>query len=142
MGPVEVVALVFPGNRFSGTIIPALQAAVDKGAIRVIDLAFVTKDADGGVATRELVDLSDEEAMPFDPLVHETPAGLLSAEDIQRVGESLDANSSAALLLFEHAWAADLRQAVLDSGGQLILQERVPPETLEAALAATAASGA
>jgi len=52
-GPVHYIVVAFPENRFSGQIAPALAELVDNGTIRVIDLAFVAKDANGDVATME-----------------------------------------------------------------------------------------
>ena len=47
IGPVQYMAVGFPGNKFTGNIAPALAELVENGTIRVIDLAFVSKDADG-----------------------------------------------------------------------------------------------
>jgi hypothetical protein len=141
MGPLEIVGLEFPGNQLSGEILPALRAVVDKGIIRVVDLAFVKKDGDGTVTALELEDLPGDEAMVFDP-VAEDIAGLLSAEDVAGIGAALSPNSSAALLLFEHTWATDVRQAIANAHGRLVLQERIPDAAAEAALAALAAERA
>ncbi len=53
VGPVDVVIIGFPGNKFTGRIAPALMELVDTGTIRVLDLLFVMKDADGVVTTIE-----------------------------------------------------------------------------------------
>ena len=74
MEPLELIALEFPGNRFSGEILPALQAVVDKGIIHIIDLAFVKKAADGTVTALELQDLPGEEAVVFDPVAADAAA--------------------------------------------------------------------
>jgi hypothetical protein len=141
MGPLELIALEFPGNRFSGEILPALQAVVDKGIVRIIDLAFVKKDGDGAVTALELQDLPGEEARVFDPVAADV-AGLLSAADVARVADGLRANSSAAVLLFEHTWVSDVRGAVLRANGRVLLSERIPADLAEAAAAAAAADAA
>ena len=43
---------------------------------------------------------------------------------------------SVAVVLFEHAWAAEFRHAVAESGGELIDSFRIAPETIDDALAA------
>ena len=53
IGPLEYVVVGFDGNRFTGEITPALMELVDKGLIRIIDLAVVSKDAYGHVTTLE-----------------------------------------------------------------------------------------
>ena len=44
IGPVEYMIVSFPGNRFTGEIAPALGKLVESNTIRIIDLAFVSKD--------------------------------------------------------------------------------------------------
>ena len=42
IGPVEYIAIAFPGNKFSGQIIPAIKELQDNGTIRVLDLVIIT----------------------------------------------------------------------------------------------------
>ncbi|HET9248739.1 MAG TPA: DUF6325 family protein [Actinomycetota bacterium] len=133
IGPVEYMIVAFPGNRFKGEIVPALQELVEAGTIRVIDLAFVVKDADGAVATAELADLDSEVYKAFDALSPET-MGLLNQDDLAAAGEELEPNSSAALLVWEDVWATKLRDAIVDAGGELLDLERVPYEVVNAAV--------
>ena len=56
-GPVDIIALEFPGNQFKGELAPALRDLVEDGLIRVIDLLFVFKDDDGTVGSIELAGL-------------------------------------------------------------------------------------
>ena len=60
IGPVDVVIIGFPGNRFTGRIAPALMELVDSGTIRIIDLLFVMKDADGVTTTIDVADLDPD----------------------------------------------------------------------------------
>jgi hypothetical protein len=131
IGPVEYIILAFPGNKFSGEIAPALDALTKSGTIRVLDLVFITKDADGRVAGVEVEQLP--ELAPFAALDGEV-GGLLTEEDIEYAAHDLEPNSSAALLIWEDAWATPLVEALRDSGGVLIEGSRVPHELMEAAL--------
>jgi hypothetical protein len=133
IGPVEYMIVAFPGNRFKGEIAPALKELVDAGTIRIIDLAFVMKDADGAVITAEMADLDSEVFKAFDALYAQT-LGLLNEEDLAAAAEELDPNSSAALLVWEDAWATKLRDAILNAGGELLDLERIPGEVVEAAV--------
>jgi hypothetical protein len=139
MGPVELLVVAFPGNKFKGEIAPALGDLVDKGTIRIIDLIFVNKDRDGTVTALELQEIDDETAKLIDPITDKL-TGLLSQEDIVQVGDALENNCSAAALLFENVWATRLRDALRNAGGQLVAIERIPVPDLEQALAAQAAS--
>jgi hypothetical protein len=137
LGPVESIIVEFKGNRFRGEIVPELRQAVERGIIRIMDLTFVKKDQAGNVQAFELYQLDDEEAAAFQPLGEEID-GLFSEEDISAVATALENDSSAALLLFEHAWAAGLRQAIANANGRLIADERIPSHVLDEALSALA----
>jgi uncharacterized protein DUF6325 len=133
IGPVEYMIVAFPGNRFKGEIIPALAELVEAGTIRIVDLAFVMKDADGAVVTAELGDLDSDVFKAFDALSPET-MGLLNQDDLAAAGEELEPNSSAALLVWEDVWATKLREAIVNAGGELLDLERVPHEVVDAAI--------
>jgi len=133
IGPVEYMIVAFPGNQFKGEIVPALKELVDGGTIRIIDLAFVVKDADGTVGTAELADLDSDVFKAFDALSPET-MGLLNQDDLAAAGEELDPNSSAALLVWEDVWATKLRDAIVNAKGELLDLERVPYQVVQAAV--------
>lgn len=137
LGPVESIIIEFKGNKFRGEIVPALRQAVEEGIIRIMDLAFIKKDQAGNVDAFELYQLDDEEAAVFQPLGEEID-GLFSEEDVSAVASALENDSSAALLLFEHAWAAGLREAIVNANGRLIAEDRIPPDVLDEALGALA----
>ena len=118
-GPFEYYVIGFDGHRFSGEIAPSIKEAVDSGAIRVVDLAFVTKDPSGAVARLEYQDFDGEIARTFAAL-DQNADGMFSGEDLDEIGSGLENDSSAALVLVEHLWAAKIREAVLAAGGRLI----------------------
>jgi hypothetical protein len=133
IGPVEYLIVAFPGNQFKGEIVPALAELVESGRIRIIDLAFVLRDADGAVVTAELGDLDSDVFKAFDALSPET-LGLLNEEDLAAAAEELEPNSSAALLVWEDVWATKLRDAILNAGGEVLDLERLPYEVVQAAV--------
>ena len=100
--------------------------------IRVLDLTFITKGADGSVAALEIADLGREVA---EIAVFEGAAsGLIADDDISQAGDVLEPGTSAALLVYENAWAAPFAGAVRRSGGQLVASGRIPVQDLLAAL--------
>lgn len=135
MGPVEYLVVEFPGNQFKGEIVPALAELVNSGTIRIIDLVFIKKDAEGRIKIFELSELAHDEAAMFDTLEGEID-NLLNEEDLVAAGERLQANSSAAILVFENAWAARLSQAIQRANGRLVDNARVPADVVQAAMAA------
>ena len=134
IGPVEYVVIAFPGNRFKGEIVPALAELVDNDVIRIIDVAFIKKDADGNTTMFEYNVLDDVLAFGFADIDGEA-GGVLSDEDLELAAETLEPNSSAALIVWEHRWAARVARAIQDAGGRIIAGERVPDEGVEQALA-------
>jgi uncharacterized membrane protein len=130
LGPVELLVVEFPGNQFKGEIVPALQELVDKNLIRIVDLLFVRKEADGTVTSTELNQLADDDYAIFDPIVSDI-SGLLSDDDVEQLGELLDNNSSAGLMLFENVWAKRFADAVVRAHGQVVLNERIPRAVIE-----------
>jgi hypothetical protein len=133
IGPVEYMIVAFPGNRFTGEIVPAIGEQVQNGTIRVIDLAFVIKDADGSVATLEAGDLDSDVYQAFDALTSDG-MGLLNEADLFAAAEELEPNSSAALLVWEDLWAAKIADAIRKADGVLLDLERVPYEVVQAAV--------
>jgi uncharacterized membrane protein len=133
LGPVQYIVVGFPGNKFKGEIIPELGNLVKAGVIRVMDLAFVMKDADGNVLLMELEDLNEDDAAPF--AAFEKQIGdLLNEEDLIIAAEALDPASSAAVLLWENVWAKKFAQTLRDAGGVLVAWDRIPYEVVQAAI--------
>ena len=135
VGPVEYIAIAFPGNKFSGEIVPAIKALQDSGTIRVLDLVLITKDADGNVAAIELADADAEQRAVLDVLGIER-RNLLGEEDFEDIGSALDPNSTAGLMIWENVWAAEFAKSLRNADGILIANGRIPAALVEEAMAA------
>jgi len=133
-GPIDFIALEFPGNRFKGEILPDLFELVDKGIIRIIDLVIIMKDQDGQVAVRELRELDPAHIEIFSPLNAEVNQ-MITESDIDMIAEKLADNSTAGILLIENLWAKKTQQAMMDANGRLVMFERIPHDVVEEALA-------
>jgi hypothetical protein len=136
-GPMELIVLGFDGNHFTGDITPALLDLVDRGVVRIIDLAVVSKDPDGNAVVLEIQELSGDVARTLHDLSG-SRSGLLSEADLEDLAQDLKANSTIAALLVEHLWATSFASAVRAAGGQLILSERIPGAIVDAAVATLA----
>ena len=135
VGPVDVLEVAFPGNEFNGEILPALEQLIASGAIRVLDLLFAYKTADGEVGSVELAGITQQYGPLFASVDGDVPGGLLDAEDVEALGEDLQPNSSIALIVWENTWAAPFLAALEGSGAVLLDQSRVPRDAVLAALA-------
>ena len=138
MGPIDYILVEWPGRQPNGEVAPHLVDLVDRGLIRILDLAFVTKDEDGTVAGLELADLGDGAAEL--EVFEGASSGLLSDDDLTEAAAALEPGTSAALLIFENTWAAPFAAAVRRSGGQLVASGRIPVEAVLAALDAAEAN--
>jgi hypothetical protein len=128
-GPVDFVALEFKGNQFKGEIFPALLDLVNRDVVRVIDLIVVKKDADGKVTHQEMQETDKAVLAVFDPLKAEIN-GMIQVEDIEMIGEKLEPNSTAAVLLFENLWAVNFVKAVENANGRAVMHVRIPHEVV------------
>ena len=132
LGPVDYMIVAFPGNQFKGEIVPALADLVENGTIRIIDLAFVGKNAAGDVVAFELLDLDPEVKKAFEDMGVEVN-GLLNEDDLMSTGEKLDPDTSAALLVWENLWARNVADGLRNAGGILVDFQRIPHEVVQAA---------
>lgn len=135
LAPIEVLVISFPGNQFSGQIIPEIERLVGNDTISIIDGLLVTKDADGEVTITEFEELgANADAAALANLMNQLES-LISDDDVATLADSLELNSSEAILVFEHTWAKGLRDAIVDSGGVLANNFRVPGLVVEELLA-------
>jgi hypothetical protein len=131
LGPLEYVVIGFAGNRFDGSIAREIERVVENGTIRLIDIVFVGKDADGDAVILELDNKDDPRFAPFAALLGDRMA-LLTPEDLEHVAAELPPNTSGMVLLFEHRWAEHIKEAMAAAGGFLVARSVIPPEVLEA----------
>lgn len=141
LGPIEVLVIRFPGNQFTGGIIPELERLTAAGTISVVDGVFVSRDVSGDLTFVEFEQLdANSDAARFAGLVTQVEA-LISDEDVAELAAGLEAGSSEAILVFEHTWAKPLRDAIVDSGGVLEAELRLSGLVVEELIDELAALG-
>jgi hypothetical protein len=133
VGPVDVVAILFEGNKFNGEVAPALLELEESGIVTILDLALVVKDDKGEVA---MVEIEDHDVAELLSAIVGDRVDLLSEEDLVGVAASLPNSSSALVIVYENSWASRFAKACADSGGTLVAYERISAEVLQAAFAA------
>jgi hypothetical protein len=131
-GPIDIVMLGFPGNRFNGGIAPAMRDLVATGVVRIVDLLFVYKDESGEIGSLEVGDLGEDLDPAFVDIDGQLGGGLLDAEDVEEVAGALEPGNSVAVLAVENLWAIPFINAVRDAGGDVIDQARVPAAVVSA----------
>jgi len=140
MGPVDYLVVEWPGEQPHGEAAPLLIDLVDRGLIRIIDLAFIAKGEDGSVAALDISTVATES----DELKELLGASseLLSDDDLQEAGQALDPGTSAAILVYENRWAAPFASALRRSGAQLVANGRIPIQAVVDALDANESEAA
>ena len=136
LGPVSYLIVEFPGNKMTGEAFPILVDLVDRGLIRILDLEFVRRDADGSTRAVELRDIDHDGK--FDLAIFEgTNSGLLDDSDFAEAASAIEKGSSAAIMIFENHWAMPFVQALRRSSAQLVAAGYIPQDTLAASVTAT-----
>ena len=152
MGPVQLLVVGFEGGEFEGEILAELDRLRENDIVRLIDLVFVRKDADGKVEKILRSDLSPEEAEAFGATVGaligfgaageegaelgaiEGAAALEDGhvfdEEVWYVDDAIPNGTAAAVALLEHRWAIPLREGIRRAGGFHLADAWIHPADL------------
>lgn len=133
LGPLEMVVIAFPQERVDPKVVDEFTAVIAEGAVTIVDLLVVRKDAAGEVTVDEFdvdVDEGDDLSERLD---------LVSGEDVEAIGEGLEPETCAAVIVFEHTWAKPFAHAVGSAGGVVAFRLPIPYDIAEAAAAALGA---
>jgi uncharacterized protein DUF6325 len=138
MGPIDYVVLEWPAQQPTGEVGPMIIDLVDRGIIRILDIAFMVKGEDGSVAALDLGTLNGTGA-GFEEF-EGASSGLLGQDDLEEAAAVLEPGTSAAVLVWENRWAAPIAVALRKSGGQLVASGRIPVQAILASLDAVEAA--
>lgn len=129
VGPIDYIVIEFPGTKLTGEGLPILQDLVQRGIIRILDLAFVMKDLDGTVTG---IDLTDVDGDGVNDLVvwQGYSSGLLDEDDVEDASHALEPGNAAAILVYENTWAAPFVGAMRRAGAELVASGRIPAADL------------
>lgn len=134
MGPVDYAVIEFPADRQpDGSALPLLRDLVDRGIIRVLDLAFVRREADGSIVGIDIENVGLRGEVDV-TLFSEASSGLVDDADLGEAGSALEPGASAAVLVYENTWAAPFATALRRSGAQLVAGGRIPVQAILATL--------
>jgi hypothetical protein len=139
MGPVDYLIVEFPGSKMTGEGFEILVDLVDRGLIHILDLVFVKKEDDGSVVGITIADLDGDGELDL-AVFEGVSSGLLDDEDLEGAGSALEPGSSAAILIYENAWAAPFAAALRRSGAQLVARGGIPADDLASAVETAEAS--
>ena len=131
VGPLEYIVIGFPDLTIDGSVAAEIGNVVRDGTIRIVDLVGVAKDENGEVVIAELDTKDDPRYAGFAPLLNNR-VGLFTAEDLLAIATEIPEKTGALVVLFEHAWAIGIKDALAAKGAVLLGRATIPPEVLEA----------
>ncbi|MFD5461408.1 DUF6325 family protein [Kitasatospora sp. NPDC127059] len=138
MGPVDYLVVEFPQVGMRGEGLPLLIDLVDRGIIRILDLLFITRRADGSVVGVDISDIDRDGRLDLD-VFRGASSGLLGDDDINEAGSALEPGSSAGVLVYENLWAAPFASALRRNGARVVASGRIPLDDVLHALEAAEA---
>ena len=135
-GPIDYLVVEYPDGRPTGEALPYLIDLVDRGLIKILDVAFIVKSAEGVASAATLTDLQAAGVDSLD-VFRGAASGLLDDGDVAQVGDILAPGSAGAILVYENSWAGPFAAALRRAGAQLVANGRIPVQAMIAALDAT-----
>jgi len=151
LGPVQLLAVGFDEPNFTGTIMEEVKRLRDHDIVRLIDVLIVAKDDEGHITQLELSDkpelekygalagallglgaAGEEGALIGAEAGAEAMAGgqLYDPDEVWVLADQIPPGTTAAIAMLEHRWAIPLRDAILDAGGTVLVDEWMHPEDL------------
>ncbi len=156
-GPIQYMVFGVRTEEQQKEIVQRMRALSEKGAIRLIDLAYIRKDQDGTLQHGRMSGLSEEEQQKFGTVARilvgmgaaleykraggEFGGGAFADQDfgesIQEIKEriydaaqDLPPGAACAIALIEHRWVLELKENLQQKGVVILTQGLVRPRAL------------
>jgi hypothetical protein len=125
VGPIDYLVLEFAEAKVTGQGMTILLDLVDKGIIRILDLRFVIRAADGSFTAVAVADLDGDGRLDL-AVFEGAQSGLLDDDDLAQAASLIAPGSAAGLLVYENTWAGPFVTAMRDAGGAVLASGRIP----------------
>jgi hypothetical protein len=135
LGPIDFIVVEFPDGVVTSGGFEQLLELADRGVVRVLDVEFVVKDADG-VRAAEISELACDPGLDA-ALWHGASSHLLDDEDRSAIGAEMAEGSVAVAVVFENLWVLGLVEQWSATGARLLLDGAIPVADLLDALDAS-----
>jgi hypothetical protein len=136
LGPVDYLAVEFPGGRITAPGFEQLMSLVRQGTIRILDAEFVVKDADGSTRRAEVSDLGGAGGADLSAWAGAS-SGLLDEADLGQLAAVIEPGSAAAVIVYENRWVLSVADTWRREGARLIADGGISADDLVDALDAT-----
>ena len=136
-GPVELVLAAFEGDRPKAGVLDAILDLADAGTVRLLDLVYVTRSAEGEIDWIEIDDAGIEIGE-----LDLAATGIASHEDLEELSGRLPLGTSALLLVVELTWAKQLASRLFEADGYVVDSVRIPAPVVNAVVEEARAASA
>jgi hypothetical protein len=134
VGPIDYLAVQFPGAKLTGEALAELVDLSDRGIIRVLDLRVAVVNEHGFTAVA-LTDLDGDGELDL-AMFSGIESGLLDDDDIAQGASLVGEGDAVAVLLYENTWAGPFVSALRRQGAEVIASGRIPADEVITALEA------
>ena len=133
VGPIDYLALEFPGARLTGEGLAILVDLVDRGIIRVLDMKALVRADDGTVTAVAISDLDGDGTLDL-AVFEGVESDLLDEDDLKEAAALVEPGNAVALLVYENTWAGPFVSAMRRAGAEVVASVRIPADTVIARL--------
>jgi hypothetical protein len=133
VGPIDYLALEFPGARLTGEGMAILVDLVDRGIIRVLDMKALVRAADGTVTAVAISDLDGDGTLDL-AVFEGVESDLLDEDDLKEAASLVEPGNAVAILVYENTWAGPFVSAMRRAGAEVVASVRIPADTVIARL--------
>jgi hypothetical protein len=133
VGPIDYLALEFPGARLTGEGLAILVDLVDRGIIRILDMRALVRAEDGTVTAMAISDLDGDGTLDL-AVFEGVESDLLDEEDLKEAAALVEPGNAVALLVYENTWAGPFVSAMRRAGAEVVASLRLPADAVIARL--------
>jgi hypothetical protein len=136
LGPVDFLAIEFPGGRLTAPGFEKLLSMADQRIIEILDMEFIAKDADGKCKKVDVWEFAVPEGVDLSAWAGAS-SGLLDGSDVAEISAAMQPGSVAVVVIYENRWVLGLVDSWRRDGARLIAEGGLSAADIVAALDAT-----
>ena len=136
LGPIDFLAIEFPGGHIGAPGFEQLLSLADQGVIDILDLEFVSKDLAGNAGTVDVGELANPDGVDLTAW-QGSSSGLLDRTDVDEIAAAIQPGSVGAVIVYENRWVLSLVNTWQRDGARFIADGGISASDIVAALDAT-----
>ena len=136
LGPIDFLAIEFPGEHISAPGFEQLLSLADQGVIGILDLEFIAKDSEGNASKVAVADLANPDGVDLSAWAGAS-SGLLDRADVDQIAAEIAPGSVAAVIVYENRWVHGLIDTWRRDGARFIADGGISASDIVTALDAT-----